>query len=401
MEEEDEIRYILKYEEHEAKKSSNLEYFKREISRNGSLLFQDNDKEVKVYNASLSLVFSEILYPASNLENHEDCEINGNSYLSTYILGFYDGAEFFKSNFSTSQEVLYGPHSKEYIENLRINYFETCHEPFRAGWVSIKDLSPVIIYHGVIKRYGYYSGIVTEVESLVEKHKAVFKGFVKERKSIPVLLTDTGKTRSDFTKENLKRVTLQLLNSPEYESPMVVLNELLREVEQFNDDHLRIQLFLNVHYLLKENFDADFHVSHREEITLWLNKSKIIGFKDDLSQKKLFDTTWIQNASDSDNPGVDILKENSSPIKQNETRKIINKYFERAKDECFSEKDYQRFAQRLTDFFEHKPVNQTDGVILLKYSKKTLILSILKPLYRELKEGSLRSDTGFWKLFNN
>lgn len=189
--EDGEISYWLKTEEFE--KGVNAFYLRTKNAMSGGRpqIIQDIDgREAKVYNPSLYLILSSESYPAYNKETGEECQISTYKYFTSFCLGFYEGEQYFTDNYAVTSDVLYGENSSKYIDTLRSNYFEIIHDNSFTGWVGIKDWCPEIVSNGKIKRFGYYSGIVSQVEELVNKHPAFFEGFIGYSK--PLIINKKG-----------------------------------------------------------------------------------------------------------------------------------------------------------------------------------------------------------------
>lgn len=104
-------------------------------------------------------------------------ELNSPEYLKTYIEAFTEGERYFEANFKASPEVLYGANHKHYIQDLQNNYFHIQHHPGKEGWNCVRHQHPFILTHEAVKTFGYYSGLVSKVDELVERHPQLFATF--------------------------------------------------------------------------------------------------------------------------------------------------------------------------------------------------------------------------------
>lgn len=92
------------------------------------------------------------------------------------------------------------------------------------------------------------------------------------------------KSKLEFTKDKLRPVIVELANLNGYELPSTYLNDLLKQVDEFNDFEFRCNFFLNIHYLCNENADKFWNESHRKDIMGWLKTSGIMT--------NIFDSTF-------------------------------------------------------------------------------------------------------------
>lgn len=83
-------------------------------------------------------------------------------------------------------------------------------------------------------------------------------------------------SKLDFTKDKLRPIIEELANLNGYELPSNYLNDLLKQIDEFNDFEFRCNFFFNIHYLCNENADKFWNEFHRQDITKWLKTSGII-----------------------------------------------------------------------------------------------------------------------------
>lgn len=125
--------------------------------------------------------------------------------------------------------------------------------------------------------------------SVIESTKAVILEYFPENDTMQKSNSEnqmgrTQKSKLDFTKDKLKPTVLELANLDGYEKPSTYLNDLLKEVKQFNDIEFEGDFFLKIHYLCQEFADKFWSEGHRKDITEWLNKAPVIT--------EVFKTTW-------------------------------------------------------------------------------------------------------------
>lgn len=375
-----EEKYQLRIDKYEDASSTHYRIVKSSMLNGRAQTIEDiNGRQAKVYNPSLYLMLSAQLYPAYNNETGEECEVSTYEYFTSYCEGFYEGEKYFIENFNVPLSSLYGENSGKYVDNLRANHFEVLHEKFINGWAGIKESFPIIVSHGIMAQFGYYSGIVSQVEALAEKHPSLFPGFISYIKSAPVHKTDTNKTKSQFSKANLLPIIQGFKQLQGYESPVNILDELLEEVEQFNDKEFRHSLFLNIHHLCQENKELIWSGRHRNEISAWLRKVGIVSLQIDAAElKNLFETTW------------DILPDEADTIQLNkihpgaEQLKLMfatNGFFNLPATSLLSERKKDELINLINDGNDQFKVAMLEHLGIIKYLKP---LSTGKDLNKKL-----------------
>ena len=80
--------------------------------------------------------------------------------------------------------MLYGHNTKQYVLDIRENYFHREHKPDFKGWVQVKRTFPIALTHEGIEELGYYAGIVASVEMQVKKYPTLFDSFKLNRSQI-------------------------------------------------------------------------------------------------------------------------------------------------------------------------------------------------------------------------
>lgn len=102
----------------------------------------------------------------------------------------------------------------------------------------------------------------------------------------------TTKSKLDFTKDKLEVIVKELAVLNGYSNPSPFLDDLLNDVQSFNDFDFTCNFFLNIHYLCQANAELFWNDSHKKDITSWLQKAPIITdvFLTTWSSKKKFKT---------------------------------------------------------------------------------------------------------------
>jgi len=141
-------------------------FFKKNIDRSGFYNIKIKENPIaKIYTTELAMV----------LCGNELDGINTISYLEPYSIAFNKGVEYFRENHLPTTKILYGEYAKLYIKDIHNNYFHINHGNGFIGWNKVKRMYPSNLYIDNIKDYGFYSGIVSEVDIMIERYFELFK----------------------------------------------------------------------------------------------------------------------------------------------------------------------------------------------------------------------------------
>jgi hypothetical protein len=154
-------------------------YLKGQINQKGSYNIKIDNQLIKIYTPELAYLLTTKEFPALNYENNEKTTINGLDFLKTFVDEFKKGEDFFETEYKLSPNTLYGSNAELYVKNIHQNFFHTIHVGLQEGWQFVKYSYPFLITHQEIKKYGYYSGIVSKVEEQIKKHPQIFEKFDK------------------------------------------------------------------------------------------------------------------------------------------------------------------------------------------------------------------------------
>jgi hypothetical protein len=160
-------------------------YFKMEIENNGCCLVKTKTETVKIYSPELMVIFTTNELTARNMETQTETTVNGRNYLNSYIEAYKEGEQYFENEFKVSPNTLYGEKAEQYVKGIHLNYFHINHSGTFEGWGDVKKSYPFILTHEIIKKFGYYSGIVNKVEEQVKKHPLLFATFDKCEHNLP------------------------------------------------------------------------------------------------------------------------------------------------------------------------------------------------------------------------
>lgn len=176
-------------------------FSKREHEKLGYNGFNYQGKYYKVYTPELNSILL-----CKQLETLESEIINGLFYISDYVEGYLEGQSFFKDNYQPNINTLYGENARLYVMDIHNNFFHTLHSSkyIRSprgyeGWEYFKKNFPILVNGNIIKEYGFFSGIVFEVEELIRKHYELFKSFDKCKHNLSLHQTEN-KTKKYFAK---------------------------------------------------------------------------------------------------------------------------------------------------------------------------------------------------------
>ena len=160
------------------KENSEFKIFENHINEVGYLNLKLENYTAKVYTPELAFIFGSSNIQARNLDLKTDTIINGKDFIKSFIEGFKEGENYFKTEFSIDAKTMYGQNSELYVKNIHSNFFHVLHSDQNyKGWNFVKSTYPILITEAIIKKYGYYSGIVNTVEELIKKHPVPFANF--------------------------------------------------------------------------------------------------------------------------------------------------------------------------------------------------------------------------------
>lgn len=133
-----------------------------------------------IYNGFSANVFSpemQLIITGENLpiilnENHWKPGLFDKEYVESYK----SGSEYFKKTFSITNDTLYN-NADVFIKNLHQCYYHK--EPIKKefGWTFWQTHYPVIVNKKTVSEYGFYAGILNEMEELKGNFPALFKNF--------------------------------------------------------------------------------------------------------------------------------------------------------------------------------------------------------------------------------
>jgi len=121
--------------------------------------------EAKVYVFELYKILSNESFPLFGKKE----TLNGLSLIPIYIEDFKKGKEFFKSKYTVSTEILF-QNINEYVKTLQTCYCHKEQGQGKRGWCWYSWNYPIIFNDEKIKEYGYFAGIISEIDELKEHY---------------------------------------------------------------------------------------------------------------------------------------------------------------------------------------------------------------------------------------
>ena len=143
-------------------------------------------------------------------------------------------------------------------------------------------------------------------------------------------------SKLDFYKDKLESHVVQLAGMYGHETPSTYLNELLKQVESFNDYRFTCDFYINIFNLFKKHANKFWNQRHKEDILNWLKRGPVISNSfgnvwelDEKAMELASDVSYFESPKTFDemfeypdliNECIDVLKTVKPPIitKQNE-----------------------------------------------------------------------------------
>lgn len=176
------VDYTLNFDFYEdLKPDSTFKFVNRQLTQSGLHTIKFNGDIVKLYNAALAYLFI-VNEPISafNRETKLHEQIDGFQFFADYLSGYRNGQAYFNANYTPSTDTMYGTGARIFIHDLHTHYFHTEHEKCYKGWKGFAiDSFPLNLSHAFINKYGYYAGIISEMNELKLKYPNQFKDFDK------------------------------------------------------------------------------------------------------------------------------------------------------------------------------------------------------------------------------
>jgi hypothetical protein len=169
--------FLITFFNEEEQATHNYKRLKQSINERGFYGINSDNRLFKIYTPEIALIFSKTTLKVENMETQTETLINTFDFLKTYIEAYKEGEQYFENEFKLLVNGMYSENAKYYVKDIHDNFFHVQHEPSKEGWSYVKNCYPFILNHEGIKKFGYYSGIVSKVEEQVKKYYQIFKTF--------------------------------------------------------------------------------------------------------------------------------------------------------------------------------------------------------------------------------
>lgn len=250
--ENEEPRYNLDFQNEPLKSYRGYLQAKKMFNLQGFFQIQENNYKLKIYTPELLTILRSTNLPVvpSNDYYPNVTEIDGTQYYHSYKDSYEEGMNYFNEKFKLTNDIIYDSlKAEKYLQKIKTNYHRKKHVGLTVkGWGSVKTLYSSLVYHGVIKSYGFYSGVVYALEGLVKEEPDFFKNFGIDGK-VKQLPTKVSILKNDILQHGfLKLDKVKTLPKPN--------KEKLLEIIVNNDTPYIIAMFKHLGFLqyLQDNY---------------------------------------------------------------------------------------------------------------------------------------------------
>jgi len=159
-------------------KTEEFKLLENEISKHGFFTIDKDNVRVKIYTSGLFYLFLMQVILVKNTKKKALEVINTSDFLNTYIKAFQEGREHFSNYWAIDTKTLSEGKTEAYVKDLHWNYY---HNPIESkpyeGWNFVRKLTPVILNDLAFYDFGYYAGIISEADRLMNDNAELFKHF--------------------------------------------------------------------------------------------------------------------------------------------------------------------------------------------------------------------------------
>ncbi len=188
--------------------------YKKAIDNNGLEINIKNDI-CFVYSYGLATIFTLKEIPAINIKTDEHFHLDGSIYIDSFIKGFLKGKRYFIDEFKRNPF-----QSKETIVDDLNNFFINEWSDYTKNW------TPSILTHKEIEKWGYYNGLIYELEDFMDLNDTLF---------------DISKKNNSKIKDSNRNTLEELFSKPQkYKDFIIQMKE--NKVLIGNPDNFRIVL---------------------------------------------------------------------------------------------------------------------------------------------------------------
>src|ERR1035437_9656685 len=151
---------------------------KKIIEDNGCYNYTIDGIKTVVYNPVLAFILTKEKLKVVDCDTKKNKIINGLSFSNDYAKGFKEGVEHFKKEYAIGAN-LYGSDANQYVNIIHNHYFHLRHKEVRGGWYFYKIHYPKKLNENEIEDFGFYAGILSEVDSMVNNNIQIFDKYEK------------------------------------------------------------------------------------------------------------------------------------------------------------------------------------------------------------------------------
>ncbi|AKD54016.1 hypothetical protein [Spirosoma radiotolerans] len=156
-------------------KSERYEYFKEYIVESGSVQGSSDSYTYKVYNPFIAaLLFNSELIPVKD-EDNVITNLNGADYKGSYVRGYQYGVEVYVKHLSPNLPLNAQLGLSYCLKNLH-NLYKHHSKERGLAWEFYKTASPSHVYHAMFWEFGYYAGLISEINELTHFHPSLHDG---------------------------------------------------------------------------------------------------------------------------------------------------------------------------------------------------------------------------------
>jgi hypothetical protein len=150
-----------------------LRTWQTQIDLNGRVQLNVDGLTIYCYSAELASILIANEFDAINLDTNRKVKIRGSEWLQSFVDGYRQGVEDFKSDHKASPDTLHGAGSSVYLENLIYKYKEAPNK-LGAGWEIVKSTRLHALHHDTLKKIGYYSALTSEYLEIKNNNPKLF-----------------------------------------------------------------------------------------------------------------------------------------------------------------------------------------------------------------------------------
>jgi len=395
--------YTLRIEDDPLFNGSEFDLFKLMLNSNGYTIKTKDKITAPVYTPQLARILTAEKIDVLNKNNQKREVINGQIFWPAYFEGYLKGVKFFNENYKISTDTLYGENCNVYVSDLHNQYFHKGISKARGGWNYVKKAFPLTLEYNQFIEFGYYSGIVSQVDELIKKYPVQFKDFEKCEPEKNQSQEEIGKERKKKTR---KEIFAELDNDPQ-------IQQMEKEFDRLDKLHKRKHgiaipiggvLFMEIKQKAPSPNDLIERLKYFEQQAyIWkklsLAESELIG------ETEVSDRLIPLLENDIEHINGLIIKHNDKPmLDENENQDSIETEQENdvtlsTIDECIeqfkskiSKTDYTRLTRALKSYFEKGSFPTLETPINVKRVNKKKLGWALRELYDLLKKGNLSVD---------